>query len=143
MLVIDTSVAVKWVVPETGVGLEADTDIALGLLTSAIIAPDCIAAEFANALYKKVQRSEISQEQAIASNSILPDLVAMLPTPGLVQSAFQIALALPHQVHDCIFLALAIKQNARLITADKKFVRRCQTLSSEFPIYLLSEQRRS
>ena len=49
MLVVDTSVAVKWVVPENGDGVEADTGIALSLLPHGLIAPDLMLVEFGNA----------------------------------------------------------------------------------------------
>ena len=54
MVVIDTSVAVKWVIPEDGANIEAGTSAALDLLSQPLIAPDCIMGEFANALWVKI-----------------------------------------------------------------------------------------
>lgn len=140
MLVVDTSVAVKWVVPEKPEDIEAETDIALALLSRGLLAPDCMRAEFANALFKKVQRSEISSEQAKQSVSILPDIVAFLPSGALVEPAFELALQLSHPVHDCIFLVLALQNDYQLITADKKFVTRCHLSSGSYPIHFLPER---
>jgi predicted nucleic acid-binding protein len=51
-LVIDASIAIKWVVQEEG------TEDALALRTRAeLIAPDLIIAECANILWKKVKRA--------------------------------------------------------------------------------------
>ena len=141
MLVIDTSVAVKWVVPENGGEIEAETDMALDLLSRGLIAPDCMAAEFANALFKKVQRGEIFEQQAKEAVDILPDLVNFLPTPALIAPALELALSIGHPIHDCIFLITAIQHGYPLITADKKFVEKCRRGTIEYPIFALSERR--
>lgn len=137
MLVVDTSVAVKWVVPETASAIEGGTDAALALLPQTLIAPDCIMAEFANAMFKKVVAEEIGTDQAVAALEILPDIVNLVPAPPLVPAAFRLSLELKHPVHDCVFLALAIQNNCRLVTADAKFVSRCRQRGSELPVDLL------
>lgn len=140
MLVVDTSVAVKWVIPEDGASLEAETDVALDLLSYSLIAPDCIVAEFANALFKKIRRGEMSKEQARQSVDIVTDLVSLIPTIGLVGSAFDLATKLDHPVHDCIFLTAAMQLEASLVTADAKFVARCAESGLGLPVYALSER---
>ncbi len=140
MLVIDTSVAVKWVVPENGGNIETETDIALDLLSRGLIAPDCMAAEFANALFKKVQRGEIVDRQAKEAVDILPDLVNFLPTPALIAPALDLALSIGHPIHDCIFLVTAMQHGYPLITADRKFVEKCRRSEVEYPIFVLSDQ---
>jgi len=141
MLVVDTSVAVKWVIPESGEGIEGDTDATLALLPYNMIAPDCIAAEFANALYKKVKAGEIGRDQAFASVEILPEIVSLVPTPPLVQAAFRLSMELMHPVHDCIFLALAMQSEFRLITADARFAPRCRQSNPALPVEMLGEFR--
>ena len=138
-LVVDTSVAVKWVIPESGIGIEADTDAALELLSDELIAPDCMMAEFANALFKKVQRGEIGDDQARAAFAILPETVSFFPSASLVEAALVLALDIVHPVHDCIFLAGAIQQDVPLITADVKFYRNCMRTGSPYPIQLLGQ----
>ncbi len=60
-LVIDASIAIKWVVEEDG------TDLALALRQKArLMAPDLIVAECANILWKKVQRKELSKDEALS-----------------------------------------------------------------------------
>ncbi|MEY4269351.1 MAG: hypothetical protein RLZZ58_567 [Pseudomonadota bacterium] len=140
MLVVDTSVAVKWVVPENPENIEAATDIALSLLTRGLLAPDCMLAEFANAMFKKVRRAEIPQEQARQSVAILPSLVSFLPTSALVAPALDLAMRINHPIHDCIFLVMAVQNDLPLITSDEKFVTRCRADGATYPIHSLAER---
>jgi predicted nucleic acid-binding protein len=139
MLVVDTSVAVKWVVPENGGNIEDDTGLALDLLSYALIAPDCLVGEFANAMFRKVQADEISAVQAKASIDILPELITFFPTPVLVAAAFDLAIAIGHPIHDCLFLVTAMQHGHPLVTADRKFVARCRKGEIHYPIKSLSE----
>jgi predicted nucleic acid-binding protein len=140
MLVVDTCVAVKWVVPESGAGIESDTDIALTLLGRGLVAPDCILAEFANALWKKVCRAEIPADQAREAVAILPELVTLLPSSAFIAPALELALTLNHPVHDCVFLATALQMEIPLITADMKFVERCKTSAHKELIFPLLDR---
>ena len=124
MLVVDTSVAIKWVVPEDGVDLEPDTAIALSVLEHGLIAPDLIAAEFANALWKKVSRREMGDAQASEAMEILPTMVSLLPMEAYAKRALEIALQLDHPVYDCVFIAVAEAHATNLVTADRRLVER-------------------
>ena len=65
-LVIDASIAVKWVVEEHG------TPEALALRQKAkLIAPELLVAECANILWKKVQRDELFEEEALLAARLL------------------------------------------------------------------------
>jgi predicted nucleic acid-binding protein len=57
-LVVDASVAVKWVIAEGG------SDSAERLLDHPLVAPDLLFAECANILSKKVRRGEVTKEEA-------------------------------------------------------------------------------
>ncbi len=57
-LVIDTSVAIKWVVQEP------ETPQALALRRHRLFAPDLLAAECANVLWKKVRRNDLTAKEA-------------------------------------------------------------------------------
>ena len=60
VLVIDASIAVKWVVEEDG------TPEALAIRQKArLIAPDLLIAEYANILWKKVKRRELVKQEAL------------------------------------------------------------------------------
>ena len=125
MIVVDTSVATKWVIPEDMDIREPHTDVALALLEQGLIAPDLILAEFGNALWKKIGNGEIGVVQATEAIRVLPSIVSLVPMAAYVERAFEIAIALDHPVHDCFFLAVAEEHSSRLVTADRRLVKRC------------------
>jgi predicted nucleic acid-binding protein len=119
-LVIDASIAVKWVVDEEG------TSDALALRHKArLIAPDLLVAEYANILWKKVQRAELSSEEALVAARLLQgaeiELIPMLPLLAVTTS---LAIALDHPAYDCVYLALAAETDCRLVTADERLLRK-------------------
>ena len=119
-LVVDASVAVKWVVEESG------TEQALSLLKrGALSAPDLLMAECANILWKKVKRGELTEEEAgLAGRLIQCAQLDVLPTRPLVPRALDLAITLDHAAYDCIYLALAVENGWRFITADERLVRK-------------------
>ena len=64
-LVVDASVAIKWVIAETG------TEQALSLRRRRITAPDLLIPEGANILWKKARRGELSEAEAILAARLL------------------------------------------------------------------------
>jgi predicted nucleic acid-binding protein len=118
-LVIDASVAVKWVIEEEG------TTEALALRSRALTAPDLLVAECANILWKKVRRCELSEQEAVFAAGLLAradiELMAMRP---YLEAAVRIAVALDHPAHDCIYIALAEAEELRFVTADMGLLRK-------------------
>ncbi|KMS58793.1 type II toxin-antitoxin system VapC family toxin [Sphingobium cupriresistens] len=55
MLVVDTSVAARWVIGSDDSVLPDETAIALTLLPRRLMAPDLLVPEFANVMWKKVR----------------------------------------------------------------------------------------
>ena len=115
-VVIDASVALKWVLDEPG------KEAADALLDEELIAPSLWLLEAANALWRRTQRGEISGQEAkarltelynapVATNSIEDDLPA----------AADLANILGHPVYDCLYLAMAIRVNTYVVTADSRF----------------------
>ena len=82
-LVIDASIAIKWVVEEEG------TPAALALRKQAkLIAPELLVAECANILWKKVLRGELSREEAVLAARLLEGAeIELLPTRSLLEVA--------------------------------------------------------
>ena len=82
-LVIDASIAIKWVVEEDG------TSEALILRQKAkLIAPDLLVAECANIFWKKVQRGELLKAEALFAARLLQGAeIELLPTRSLFESA--------------------------------------------------------
>jgi predicted nucleic acid-binding protein len=119
-LVIDASIAIKWVVEEDG------TPDALRLRQRAkLIAPELLAAECANILWKKVQRHELSRDEAFLAARLLQAAnIEFPPTHHLLEAATRIAVELDHPAYDCLYIALAAEQDCRFVTADGHLVRK-------------------
>jgi predicted nucleic acid-binding protein len=119
-LVIDASIAVKWVVDEQG------TPEALVLRQKAkLIAPELLVAECANILWKKVQRNELSKEEALLAAKLLQGAeIELLPTRSLFEAATRLSIELDHPACDCLYLALAVENECRFVSADERFLRK-------------------
>jgi predicted nucleic acid-binding protein len=120
LYVVDASVAIKWVVPEAG------TPHALDLLeNNDVAAPDLIIAECANILWKKVRRAELTLLEARFAARLIEGsdlhLREMLP---LFEQSIELSVALDHPAYDCIYLALALREDIQFVTADESLVRK-------------------
>ena len=87
-------------------------------------APDFMAAELANVLWKRLQRDPARRPEDTAVFAVIKTLpIQWTPTMPLVASAGLIATDLRHPVYDCLYLALAEAQNATVVTLDQKFMK--------------------
>jgi predicted nucleic acid-binding protein len=119
-IVVDASVAIKWVLEEEG-SQTARRLVAEELL----IAPDFLIVECANVLWTAVRRGRMSAGDAIEGLAIVRASPAQLiPTADHVDAALELALALGHVVYDVVYLAIALAERATLVTADRPFVER-------------------
>ena len=126
-LVIDASVAVKWVVPEP-VSERAEL-----LLDHGLVAPDLLFAECANVLWEKVRRGELTKEEAeIAAQTLEQADLAVVSTRDCLALAASIAVELDHPAYDAVYLAVAEASDLRLVTADERLVRKVQTGQNPF-----------
>ena len=101
-IVVDTSIAVKWFVPEI------HSDAAARLLDAEFVlcAPDLIGPELANTLWKKMRRGDISRAQAgeiLAAFEAMP--IEIVPSKELLAGAFQLAAALPIEAFTTAFMS--------------------------------------
>jgi len=119
-LCIDASIAIKWVIEETG------TQEALALRERArLIAPDLLIPECANILWKKVQRKELHKNEALLAARLLQGAeIELLPTRSLLEATAQLAIELAHPAYDCVYLALAMERSCRFVTADDRLLRK-------------------
>lgn len=134
-LVVDSSVALKWVVEETG------SDLACARIGERLAAPDLVRAELANALWKKVRKSEIGAGHAKSALEIACAPIVLFPSDALIETALSIALELDHPVYDCVFLALAIGLDVDLLTADAKFARVCEPTRYGYRLRVLGTEQ--
>lgn len=114
-LVVDASVAAKWVLPETGsesaLALRAERDL---------IAPVLISAEVANAAWKYARRGELSSADAVTAVHMVNGVLArLIPLDELMQPALEMAIRVRHPIYDCFYLALAAREGAPVVTADQ------------------------
>jgi len=123
-IVVDASVALKWVLPEDYSGL-ADK-----LLSERLIAPPLWLMEGANALWRNVRTGKINADDAgrlFRELSSAP--VAMVHADDDVSKALDLANRLSHPVYDCIYIVLAQREDTYVVTADRRFA----DLAAKFP----------
>lgn len=125
MIVVDASVAVKWILPEFGspraeVIMEADDLLA---------APDILRIEVAGAVVRRVRTVGMPPDEARAlvvswTRALDRNVVALVPSVPLLDDASQLAIEMRHALQDCLYLALARRNDALLVTADRQFAER-------------------
>ena len=118
-LVVDASVAVKWLVEEE------HSDAADRLLDGnhELFAPRLMASEVGNALWRKVRMGELERSRAGALAAAISEMaVRWTEDEEVGPDAVRLSLALDRPVYDCVYLALAHRLGATLVTADVRFV---------------------
>lgn len=117
-LVVDASVALKWVL------VEPDSALAEAVLFSPLVAPDWWRVEVANGLWKACDRGEIDLDEARAGLARFATVaVETEDAAGLLDEAMVLAARLHHAIYDCLYLALAIRRDTRMVTADERFAK--------------------
>lgn len=121
--VLDASVVVKVVVPETG------TAESLAAFERPVrwLAPRLMAVEVASALRQKVAGRTLSSVDAAAAlaatlDAVTDGVIGLADDEALVAAALNLALTLDHRVPDCLYLALAEREGALLVSADRKLL---------------------
>jgi predicted nucleic acid-binding protein len=121
-LVVDASVALKWVLQEP------DSHLAEALLRieAELLVPDFWLGEAANVLWVQVRRKLLTPDEAREGLALLRVLIEPTPTAGmgLHEVALEIGIAVNHSTYDTLYLAFAIAMGARgVVVADGLFVR--------------------
>ena len=118
VLVVDASVVVKWFVPE----IHSDAARRLLTLHHEYLAPDLLFAEAANTIWKKVRRRELEPD---VGRSLVADIsriaVEAISCRALAEDAHALAIVTGSTVYDALYLALAVRLDTRLVTADDRF----------------------
>lgn len=118
-LVIDASVALKWLVEESG------SEAALALQGRDLAAPALLRIEAANVLRTMVARGDAEGEVALDLLRLLQSAPVTIvdADEALEARALELAIDLSHPVYDCVYLALAERMNRILVTADGRFLK--------------------
>jgi predicted nucleic acid-binding protein len=121
-LVVDASVAVRWLFDIDGVA-QAD---ALLQRDEPLIAPDLVFSEITNAAWKMTALAALPRETAaeavLKSGDFFQEIVA---SHELKDAALAIAIGLRHPAYDCFYLALAEQRDCQMVTADERLLARC------------------
>ena len=119
--VLDASVAVKWVLPE------ADSAKALSLRDDyrkgihQLLAPDIFKVEAAHTLTRAERRKILQQGEAINRMVLLMQSRPLLrPFSSLLPRAMDISSQQRIGVYDCLYVALAEREQCKIVTADQR-----------------------
>ncbi|MFD2741141.1 type II toxin-antitoxin system VapC family toxin [Sulfitobacter aestuarii] len=117
--VVDTSVAIKWIVDEE------DSDKAELLQGADMVAPALFRIEAGNVLRTLAAKHILANDRAIDLFLFLQTApVTIIDADELLERrALDLALTLKHPIYDCVYLALAERMDRRLITADRRFIK--------------------
>ena len=123
-LIVDTSVALKFYLPEEG------HEEAVGLLEAAeagaaeLLAPGTILPEGFNAIAQQRRRGLLDEEDATGAwEKLLGAPVYVYAVEDLIKRAAEIANETGAIVYDALFLALAEDADTVMVTADGKLLR--------------------
>ena len=126
---------VKLVVAEPGTIEAREVCFAQATLS----APDWVLIETGSAVWGKVMRSEVRFADVPELMRTVPGFFETLhPSLELLDDSLRLAVELQHHVYDCLYLALALREDQRLITADKSFVASARRAGLERDVELLS-----
>lgn len=115
-VVVDASVALKWVLDEPG------REAADALLDQELVAPALWLLEAANALWRRARRGELTGAEARERlGELFNAPVTTTPIENDLLAAAEFAHALGHPVCDCLYLAAAIREDTFVVTADRRF----------------------
>lgn len=125
-LIVDSSVAFKWVVPEAG----SEKARAICAADAHLIAPKLIMAEMGNALWKRTMRKEIGSSEAVVALRIaLSHFAEFIALDDLRETALRLAIELRRPIYDCFYLALAQRERCALVTADRRLLGAAEALT--------------
>lgn len=123
-LVLDCSVAAKWVLPEPDRGAARRLFDRYASGEISLIAPDLLMAEFASLLAKRARRKQLSAQQAERAFELMLRIAPRLvETRSLVPAGLRLSLRYGVSVWDSIYLALAVQRNCSVVTADRRLFR--------------------
>lgn len=126
-LVVDASVAAKWLLPPAG---EPFADVATQLLEGysgkqiEILVPDLFWVEVGSLLWNAARKRRCTLVHAKLALARVVELeFPTAPSISVLHSAFEIASVSGRTVYDCLYVALAQLSGFEFVTADEKLVK--------------------
>lgn len=116
---MDASVAAKWLLAEA-LSVKA---VGLVQLENELIVPELFWAEIGNILWKKARTGELPDTEALRR---FDDLASMglrtVSNAVIARAAVGVAVAAGRTVYDSVYVALAMHEGCRFVTADERLV---------------------
>ena len=132
IVVVDTSALIRLYVPDGPIpdNLESHISSALSAETTLII-PELALAEFSQVLWKKEQAGYLTASEVDEIMAAFLDLpLEVFGLIDILSDALSLARHNALTVYDSLFLALAKKRKAQLITADKRLKNVYESIQS-------------
>lgn len=123
-LVVDASVVLKWYFNEV------HSELAVKLLTypGAIVVPESLESQVGSALWRRVKQNDLRKDDAQRVLSNLRRLpLQRVSTQVLAPAALEIASVTTRTFTEALYFALAIREETRLVTADRWWYTLLQT----------------
>lgn len=120
-LIIDSSVAIKWLTKEVLDNEANDVLVRWGSNEFVCLAPDILFAEVGNILWKKHRQGIMSSGQIdYGLKQFMAYPFVVVASTELIEPAMKIAILHDRTFYDSLFLALAQAQKCPLVTADDR-----------------------
>lgn len=117
VFIVDASVAAKWFVDEEY------SDAALSVLNgrNRLHAPDFLFLEMDSIICKWIRRGVVTVEEGMELRDALRRYpIQNHPFVSYLNSAFAIANQMGQSIYDCLYVALAVLLDARMVTSDRR-----------------------
>ena len=99
-----------------------------------LLAPDLVLVELLNAGWKSLRLGAITPEQfQVLANRAAEPFSRLVPSATLLARASHWCQNLDHPAYDCLYVALAERERATLITADQRLLRKLDLSQSGLP----------
>ena len=133
--VLDSNVALKWVLPETDDDKATKIRDEFGQGIHQLLSPDVFPIEVAHSLARAERRGDIKQgEGSKKMADVFAFMPALHPYLPLLPRAFATASQARIGVYDCLYVILAEREGCELLTADDRLKR---ALQATFPFITL------
>jgi len=134
VLVLDASVAAKWVLPAKGETLVEEARKLLERYVNGeirFVVPDLFWAETANIFWKASRQGRCTRPDAPGGPRLFGATEFSHRLVALLASAYELATAFDCTVYDSLYVALAIESKANFVTADQRLAN---ALSRDCPV---------
>ncbi len=115
--VVDASVAAQWFLEE------ASSNAAVRLLKDGhwLHAPDFLLIEIDSVISKRIRRKEISEKEGRRVRTAFRQFPIQCHNfLSLLDPAYEIAISTSQAIYDCLYVALAARLDAPMVTADRR-----------------------